>query len=91
MELPSFSLFSFVREVCLVVLKNFLYDTINTKILDFNFRFYLYILPVTTLEKIMSKKERVKSLENSNVKKRFDEKNKKWRRLCSKNGCESHS
>jgi hypothetical protein len=39
----------------------------------------------------MSKKERLKSLENSNVKKIFDEKNKKWRRLCSDNNCNNHS
>jgi hypothetical protein len=39
----------------------------------------------------MPKKERVKSLENSNVKKIFDEENKKWRRLCSRNGCKSQA
>jgi hypothetical protein len=39
----------------------------------------------------MSKKERVKSLENSNVSKLFDEKNKKWRRLCSDKGCKKQS
>jgi hypothetical protein len=39
----------------------------------------------------MPKKERVKSLKNSNVKKRFDEENKKWRRLCSKNSCNKYS
>ena len=39
----------------------------------------------------MPKKERVKSLKNSSVKRIFDEENKKWRRLCSKTDCKSHA